>query len=142
MTCPGSSPLASRAVRATAVLYVKQLDRMGAFYQECFGLTAAETAEDYRVLESEVWMLSLVVVPDEIACTIHLSVPPRRRDGAAIKLAFEVPNIEAVRSAVAKLGGRLDPRETQWDFQGFRHSGGVDPEGNVVQLLEPIARPE
>jgi predicted enzyme related to lactoylglutathione lyase len=138
----GSSPLVSTAVKAAAVLYVKQLDRMGAFYQECFALTAAETAGDYRVLESDAWTLSLVVVPDEIARGIQLATPPRRRHHAPIKLAFVVPNIEAVRSVVAGRGGRLDPRETQWDFRGFRHCDGVDPEGNVMELLEPIARPQ
>ena len=32
------------------------------FYRECFGLEIAETAEDYCVLESDAWTLSLVVV--------------------------------------------------------------------------------
>ena len=92
------------------------------------------------LLESEAWALSLVVVPDEIAATIQIAVPPRRRAEAAIKLAFEVPSIDDLRATVAGLGGQVDPSTTEWDFQGFRRCDGVDPEGNVIQLLEAIAR--
>jgi predicted enzyme related to lactoylglutathione lyase len=127
-------------VKAAAVLYVKHLDRMCSFYQQCFGLEAASTAEDYCVLESGVWTLSLVVVPDEIAITIHISEPLRRRDDAPIKLALAVPDIEDLRCIAAGLGGEVDPRNTQWDFQGFRRCDGVDPEGNVIQLLEPLGQ--
>jgi hypothetical protein len=71
-------------VKAAAVPYVKHLDRMRAFYQQRFGLEAASTAEDHCVLESGAWTLSLVVVRDNIAATIHVLEPPRRRDDAAV----------------------------------------------------------
>ena len=126
-------------MKAAAVLYVKQLDRMRSFYEQCFGLEVGDTAADHCVLESETWTLSLVVVPDEVAATIHNSVPPRRRPEAAIKLAFDVPSIDNLRAKVVGLGGQVDPSETQWDFQGFRRCDGVDPEGNVVQLMKAVA---
>jgi predicted enzyme related to lactoylglutathione lyase len=126
-------------VKAAAVLYVTHLDRMSAFYQQCFGFEAADGADDFCILESDGWTLSLVVVPDEIAATIHLSVPPRRRDGTPIKLAFEVGTIDDLRSVVHQLGGQVDPGATEWDFRGVRHCDGVDPEGNVIQLLQPLA---
>jgi predicted enzyme related to lactoylglutathione lyase len=125
-------------MKAGAVLYVKQLDRMSRFYRECFRLRTATRADDHCVLESDAWTLSLVVVPDEIAAAIHLTAPPRRREGTPIKLAFEVPSIDDLRLTVAGLGGRVDPRETRWDFAGSSHCDCVDPEGNVIQLLERL----
>jgi predicted enzyme related to lactoylglutathione lyase len=127
-------------VKAAAVLYVKQLDRMRSFYELCFGFEASDQAEDYCLLDSDRWTLSLVVIPPDVAATIHVSAPPRRRDAAPIKLAFHVANIDGLRPVVAGTGGQIDPGTTAWDFQGFRHCDGVDPEGNVIQLREPLPR--
>jgi catechol-2,3-dioxygenase len=125
-------------VKAAAVLYVRRLDPMCSFYHECFGLEVAETADDYRVLESDAWTLSLVVVPDAVAATLPAaSVPPARREETPIKLAFQVPSIEGLRPVMASLGGEMDPAETQWEFRGQRHCDGLDPEGNVVHITEP-----
>jgi predicted enzyme related to lactoylglutathione lyase len=126
-------------VRAEAVVYVKDLERMRCFYEGCLGLAVEDGAEDYAVLESEAWRLSLVVVPPSVAATIQLSVPARRRETAAIKLGFQVARIEDLRSPAAVLGGQIDPASTQWDFLGFRRCDAIDPEGNVIQLLEPFA---
>jgi predicted enzyme related to lactoylglutathione lyase len=127
-------------VRAEAVVYVKDLERMCAFYERCVGLEVRDAAADYAVLESNEWRLSLVVVPPSIAATIQLSVPPRRRDTTAIKLAFPVPRIDDLRSPMAALGGQVDPPSTQWAFLGLRRCDAIDPEGNVIQLLEPLAQ--
>lgn len=114
---------------------------MRCFDQECFGLKAAETTEDYCVLESDAWTLSLVVAPDEPAAAIEVAVPPRRRGEAPVKLAFDVPSIEGLRAIVTRLGGQVDPSTTEWDFRGVRRCDGVDPEGNVIQFLAPLAEP-
>jgi predicted enzyme related to lactoylglutathione lyase len=126
-------------VRAEAIVYVRDLERMCAFYRRCVELEVGDAAEDYAVLESEMWRLSLVVVPPSIAATIQLSVPPERRDTTAIKLAFRVPRIADLRSPVAALGGQVDPIGTEWHFLGFKRCDAIDPEGNVIQLLEPVS---
>jgi len=126
-------------VKAAAVLYVRRLDPMRAFYRECFGLEIAETAKDYCVLESGAWTLSLVVVPDAVAATLQASVPPARREGTPVKLTFGVPSIDDLRPVMARLGGQVDPGETQWEFRGLTHCDCLDPEGNVVQMTEPLA---
>jgi predicted enzyme related to lactoylglutathione lyase len=133
------SQLGSGTLTAAAVLYVRHLDQMRSFYQQCFGLDAVDTAENYCVLESASWTLSLVRIPDETAATILVAVPPRRRGEVPVKLTFEVPSIEDLRTMAPSLGGQVDPSTTQWDFRGSRHCDGVDPEGNVIQLLEPLA---
>jgi predicted enzyme related to lactoylglutathione lyase len=136
---PARSPRwSSTFVRAEAVVYVKDLDRMCSFYERCLGLEAGDAAEGYAVLESDMWRLSLVVVPSSIAAAIQLAVPARRRETTAIKLAFRVPRIDDLRSPAAALGGQVDPTSTQWDFLGFRRCDAIDPEGNVIQLLEPL----
>ena len=130
----------SGIVKAAAVLYVKDIDRVSAFYERCLGLVVADAAESYRVLESEAWTLSLVAVADEVAATIDIAVPPRRREDVPVKLAFAVPSIEDVRHVAASLGGGVDRKDDEWDFRGCQHCDGVDPEGNVIQLREPPAK--
>ncbi len=127
-------------VKAAAVLYVKNLPRMQSFYRAGFNLNVVDGAADYCVLESEMLTLSLVVVPERIASMIDVAVPPVRREWVPIKLAFAVMSIEALRPRIAELGGLVDPTATGWEFRGSIHCDGVDPEGNVIQLLEPITR--
>lgn len=81
------------AMKSAAVLYVKELRRMRSFYRACFGMRVVDETEDYCELESEALTLSLVVVPDHIAATIDITVPPSRRDDVPIKLAFRVKNL-------------------------------------------------
>ena len=69
------SQLGSGTLTAAAVLYIRHLDQMRSFYQQCFGLDAVDTAENYCVLESASWTLSLVRIPDETAATIQVAVP-------------------------------------------------------------------
>jgi predicted enzyme related to lactoylglutathione lyase len=126
-------------VKAEAVVYVKHLQPMCSFYEHSLGLKVAQAGESYCVLESEAWRLSLVAAPDKVAATIHISVPARRRDANTIKLAFQVPRIDVLRATAAAVGGQIDPPNTEWDFCGFRRCDGIDPEGNVIQLLESLA---
>ncbi len=124
---------------AAAVLYVKDLEVMRAFYAACFGLSAVESGGlDFCVLASDDWDLSLVVMPAAIAATLVITDPPQRREESPIKLAFEVASIEEVRLVVNAAGGRPDPAGSAWDFRSFRHLDCLDPEGNVVQLRERL----
>ncbi len=125
-------------MKAAAVFYVMHLERMRLFYQRCFGFDVVDQAPDYCVLESDAWSLSLVVVPQAIAAGIHLTTPATPRSGTPIKLAFAVAEIDAARKRVTEMGGRVADAGTVWDFRGNRHGDAVDPEGNVVQLLEPM----
>jgi predicted enzyme related to lactoylglutathione lyase len=121
-----------------AVLYVKDLDRMRSFYEACFRMEVADDADGYCVLESEPLTLSLVRVPEQIAATIAVSVPPARREEVPIKLAFTVDSIDVLRTLFAEFGGVVDPATSQWEFRGGIHCDGVDPEGNVLQLVELV----
>jgi predicted enzyme related to lactoylglutathione lyase len=123
-------------VMGAAVLYVKDLSRMRSFYQGCFRMEVMDEAQDYCVLESRQWTLSLVSVPEPVASTIVLSAPPARRADVPIKLAYVVDDIESLRPRFAELGGVVDPSGTLWEFRGSLRLDGVDPEGNVLQLVQ------
>ncbi len=112
---------------------------MRAFYERCFGLAARHVAADSCVLESAAWQLSLVVVPEAIAAEIAITTPPRRRESGAVKLAFAVHEISQIRAVAIEFGGLVDPDATLWELDGFVRCDGIDPEGNVFQLLEPLA---
>ena len=122
-------------MKASAVIYVKRIAPMREFYTQCLGFETATSSEGYCILESDSLRLSLVAVPDAIAATIPIETPPRRRANVPIKLAFDVPVIDDVRTIAASLGGRVDPQTTEWSLHGMIHCDGIDPEGNVIQLL-------
>jgi predicted enzyme related to lactoylglutathione lyase len=128
----------SNGMKSGAVLYVKDLEKMRAFYGACFQMEVAEDAHDYCVLESGSLTLSLVRVPEQIATAIVVSVPPSRREEVPIKLAFTVDRIDVLRTLFAEFGGVVDPATSHWEFRGGIHCDGVDPEGNVVQLVELV----
>jgi predicted enzyme related to lactoylglutathione lyase len=125
-------------MKSGAVIYVKDLDRMQSFYEACFHMEVADRAREYCVLESESWTLSLVKMPAQIAASIVVSVPPARREEVPIKLAFTVDGIDVLRTRFAEFGGVLDSTTSQWEFRGGVHCDGVDPEGNVLQLVERV----
>jgi predicted enzyme related to lactoylglutathione lyase len=125
---------------AGAVLYVSDLTAMRAFYEACFGLSAVECGgDDFCVLASGDWELSLVTVPAAIAAALVITDPPERRAETPVKLAFEVASVEELRPVVTGAGGQTDPTGSAWDFRGFRNLDCLDPEGNVLQLRQRLA---
>jgi predicted enzyme related to lactoylglutathione lyase len=124
---------------AAAVLYVKDLRLMRTFYERCFGLLVAEPVdEDFCVLASDDWELSLVAMSAATAATFVVTDPPGRRESFPVKLAFAVPSIEGLHPAVTGAGGQLDPIGSAWEFRGQRHLDCLDPEGNVLQLRQRV----
>ncbi len=119
------------------MIYVSDLASMTAFYCGCLGFVGVESAGDFAVLETPALTLSLVLVPAGVAGRIGTPGPQRRRSGTPVKLGFAVASIAALRPVAAALGGEVDPVATEWDFRGQRRCDCADPEGNVIQLLEP-----
>jgi catechol 2,3-dioxygenase-like lactoylglutathione lyase family enzyme len=123
-------------VSAELVIYVQRLEPMRAFYVACLGLVVVEQDDTTVMLRSAGWTLHLVTVPAAVAATIELSDPPRWRAESPLKPVFEVTGIEPLRERIGELGGRLDPPERGRSFGGALRLDAVDPEGNVIQLLE------
>lgn len=126
----------SQQSSAGAVLYAKHLTRMRDFYAQVCGLKTVHSEDDHVILQSGVFQLVIVAIPESIAASITVATPPVRRENTPIKLIFYVDGIAATRQTVVSLGGELNPAEKEWQFQGTRVCDGHDPEGNVVQFRE------
>jgi predicted enzyme related to lactoylglutathione lyase len=121
---------------AAAVVYAKDMSKVGSFYAKVAGLQLTHEEQGHLVLESEAFQLVIVAVPRRIAAAIHVAEPPQRRENTAVKLVFPVASLSAAREMAASHGGELDPPEREWSFQDSRVCDGSDPEGNVVQFRE------
>ena len=121
---------------AGAVVYAKNVPEVSAFYAEVAALRTTHTEQGYVVLEASGFQLVVVAIPAQLAASIHVTVPPERREDTAVKLVLPVPSIATARLAAQSLGGQLNPTEREWEFQGSRVCDGHDPEGNVVQFRE------
>ena len=128
-----------RLPAAAAVLYAKDVAKVGRFYADVAGLRLAHEELDHRVLASDAFQLTIVAIPAKRAAAIHLTEPPQRRENTAVKLVFPIASLAAARAAARLCGGELNPVGREWLFQGTRVCDGVDPEGNVVQFREPAA---
>lgn len=117
----------------SAVIYVKDLATMQAFYERVAKLPLVEATDEYV----EMAELVLVAMPPEIADTFEVADPPVRREDAAVKLVFDVPVLAAARVRAFQLGGVVDPPDNEWEFGEFKVCDGHDPEGNPFQLREP-----
>ena len=118
------------------VVYAKDMDNLGKFYEAALGLSVAERAPSYLILRGPGYELSVVSMPSEVAADIQIRSPPVPLEATPVKASFLVPSIEARRSVIAGAGGYLKPPEAVWDWRGQVHLDGVDPEGNVFQLRQ------
>ncbi|MCU1594478.1 MAG: hypothetical protein JWO12_1870 [Frankiales bacterium] len=117
----------------SAVIYVKDLASMHAFYERVAKLPTVEVTAEYV----EMAELLLVAMPSDIADTFEIADPPVRREDAAVKLVFDVPVLAAARVRASQLGGVVDPPDSEWEFGDYKVCDGHDPEGNPFQLREP-----
>ena len=109
-----------------AMIYVKDLDAMSAFYSDTLGLKPVEEtrSDTWAEFKSGGVGVALHVIPPYIADQIEISDPPRARDETPIKLIFEVDDVLSERKRLASRGVALIQRP--WGTYD-----GVDPEGNI-----------
>jgi catechol-2,3-dioxygenase len=122
-----------------AVLSAKDVPRVAAFYTQVAGLSVVHAEDDHVVLASDGYQLVVRAIPEPLASSIEVSVPPRRRAEVPVKLVFTVPSLAAARAAAAALGGRLNAAGSEWEFRGHLVCDGHDPEGNIVQFRSSAA---
>lgn len=113
---------------AGAMLFVKDLPRMTAFYSDVLGLRPIEETRLSDWIEFHgAAQFSLHAIPAAIAAGITIDSPPRPREQGGTKLTFLVDDVERTLAAIDAMGLPLLKRP--W--------GGVeavDPEGNVFAL--------
>ena len=119
---------------AGVFIYAKYLRPLATFYQRVLGMEERHASPEHIVLSSSHLQLVVHAIPEAIAAGIHLSVPPARREDAAIKFFHGVPSIQDARATAASLGGEVFAE--QWSGPGFTVCNAMDPEGNVFQVRE------
>jgi len=108
-----------------AVLFVRDVARVTAFYEAVAGLPVTEAAPTWARLGTGAFEL-----------VVH-GIPPERREDAVTKLIFPVADIAVARAAALRLGGELNAPDREWQLGASRVCDGVDPDGNVFQVRAP-----
>src|SRR5262245_39761127 len=107
-----------------AMLFVKDLDRMTAFYRDVLGLQPVEdTRLDNWVEFKGDSQFSLHAIPRALAAGIRIESPPLAREQSAAKLTFDVKNVDETLATIEGMGLPLLRRE-------WGGTEAVDPEGN------------
>ncbi|MDM0020756.1 VOC family protein [Variovorax saccharolyticus] len=122
-----------------AVIYAKDIARVGAFYAAVAGFEIEEATADFIDLRAEGFQLFIVAPAPLIAQRIVVEQPPVRRENTPLKLVLSVSSLDDARREAALHGGSLVPADQAWTFQGLVHCDGIDPEGNVFQLRQSPA---
>jgi catechol 2,3-dioxygenase-like lactoylglutathione lyase family enzyme len=115
-----------------AMLFVKDLGRMTAFYTDVLGLKPNEGSRLDDWIEFADAAFSLHAIPAVIAAGIQIESPPKPREQGGVKLTFEVPDVSATLSRIEAMGLPLLRRP-------WGGTEAVDPEGNVFALRGPMA---
>ena len=123
---------------AGCILYSLDPPSLAHFYADLLGWPITEQQADYQQLVHQGFELTLVQVPPAIAARIVVQEPPLPRSDSACKPLFQVADLDQARQRAACAGGRLYEAEREWQFKGARVCDGVDPEGNIFQLRQPL----
>ena len=112
-----------------AMLFVKDLHRMTAFYREVLGLQLVEETrrEDWVEFTGGEARFSLHAIPSAIAAEIRIELPPSPREQLPTKLTFTVQDVDATLEMIEQMGLPLLRRP----WGGIE---AVDPEGNVFAI--------
>jgi extradiol dioxygenase family protein len=114
---------------SSALIYVKDLPRMRAFYSEMLGVKPSNDTwtDSWTEFDAGGVQFALHAIPAEIASQIEITSPPRARGQNPVKLIFEVDDVDAERGRLELLGITMVQRPWgAWD--------GIDPEGNVFGI--------
>jgi len=111
------------------MLFVKDLDRMTAFYRDVIGLQPVEATriENWVEFNGDGVRFSLHAIPSAIAAEIRIDSPPRPREQSATKLAFTVQDVDTTLKRIEQMGLPLLRRS-------WGGTEAVDPEGNVFAI--------
>jgi catechol 2,3-dioxygenase-like lactoylglutathione lyase family enzyme len=112
-----------------AMLFVKDLDRMTAFYRDVLGLQPIEETrlENWVEFRGDGVRFSLHAVPSAIATGIHIDSPPHPREQSSAKLTFSVQSVDTTLQKIEEMGLPLLRRP-------WGGTEAVDPEGNVFAV--------
>jgi len=122
--------------KVSAVLFVKDVKGVAAFYSQALGMKCSFNDEYQSVLNCCGFDLTVHQIPKHIANEITIKQPPERRLEGAIRLSFPVRSIEETRAIARSLGGELDDAPPAWANSNNNDFLGHDPEGNVFHVSQ------
>ena len=124
------------AASVSAVLFVKDLERVATFYVQALGMSCTLSEDHHFVLNCRGFTLIVHQIPKDIADGIALQKPPQRRVKGTLRLNFPVQNIAEARRLARSLGGQVDDTPPEWAEPNANVFLGYDPEGNVFKVSE------
>src|SRR5688572_16697403 len=92
----------------SAVLFAKSLPRVAQFYREVLDARTLDRSEQHESLECHGFHLLVHQIPDALAESIRIAIPPERRERTAVRLDFPIGNIVTAREIARRLGGHID----------------------------------
>jgi len=122
--------------RAGTLIYAKDLALLASFYRQLLSMSEVHATDELVVLRSPIGELIIHQIPSHIAETIVVETPPVLREETAIKPFFPVASFAEAQARATSMGGALFG--PQYEGPGFRVTNAYDPEGNIMQLREPI----
>ena len=117
------------------ILYVQDVALLKAFYRQYFDLPVVEEIDDeWAVLDAGAIELALHLAGPAFR---HAAATPARADANHVKLVFSIDtDIDAHRARLVR--DRVTVRALKrYDGFAYRMYDGVDPEGNVFQVMQP-----
>ena len=111
------------------MLFVKDLDRMTAFYRDVLGLTPIEETrlENWVEFRGDGVRFSLHAIPSASATGIAVDSPPHPREQSSAKLTFAVQSVDATLQ-------KIEAMELPLLRRPWGGTEAVDPEGNVFAV--------
>jgi catechol 2,3-dioxygenase-like lactoylglutathione lyase family enzyme len=109
---------------ATVIIFVRDLDRMRAFYETLLGLVVVEESPGWVRFSTGTSALALHALA-------HADAPTSPREDSYIKVAFHADDVATERARLAAAGVVVRDPVT---FGSITLCDAVDPEGNVFQI--------
>ena len=122
--------------KVKAVLFVKDLQKVAAFYSDALGMKCSFSDNEHSVLNCYEFTLIVHQIPKEIADGITIDAPPKRRIQTAVRLDYPVHNVADSRRQARLLGGDIDDAPQDWAEPDANFFFGYDPEGNQFGVSE------
>ena len=128
-----------KSSNVSAVLFVKDLQKVAAFYAGAIGMQRTLGDEYHSVLNCHGFELIVHQIPKHIADEIKIEQPPKRRVWGAIRLDFPVRSIDDSRKMAKSLEGGIDDAPPEWAERNANFFFGYDPEGNQFGVRQEAA---
>ena len=116
---------------STTVLFADDITRSATFYAALLSAQLSDISDTFVRVRSDANEVLLHQIPGAVATTAY-----DPREDAAMKPVYLVASIDAARTAVAGLGGRVFDASTVATYGNVHYCNAVDPEGNIIQLAE------